>query len=136
MSIPPGCSSRPPERRPTTPLKQYRVRAETLEYDEAARTAIYKGPRVVDDHTTDSDVEAGSADVPARGRVAGAGVHARRRAPCGRQLSGGYEAIGDVLVYRADTDLYTLEGKAGQETAQVKSPRADSPVIDERPCAT
>ncbi len=42
------------------------------------------------------------------------------------KMSGGYEAIGDVLVYLAATDVYTLEGKAGQETAQVKSPQTES----------
>lgn len=106
-------------------LKRYRVRAETLQYDETARTAVYKGP-LVSMTTDDGNVEA---------RVLTFRLLAESRAletmlaerNVWAKLSGGYEAIGDVLLYRADTELYTLEGKAGSETAQVKSPRSDDP---------
>jgi lipopolysaccharide export system protein LptA len=96
-----------------------------LQYDEAGRTAVYTG-QVVTMTTSDSDVDAGKLTfrLAAESRTL---ETMRAERAVWTKMSGGYEAVGDVLVYQAATDLYTLEGKAGLEAAQVKSPRSDAP---------
>jgi hypothetical protein len=104
-------------------LENYRVRSETLNYDDAKRVAVYVGP-LVSLTTDDGDkIEArrqsfelakdsrtlqlmrAEGDKGENGKVIGF-------------LAGGYEVSGDVLIYRADSDLYSLTGKP----AIVKSP--------------
>jgi len=101
----------------------YRVKAETLTYDDARRVAVYEAPLVV--LTTEDGTRTESRKLTFelakesrtldRMRAEGAnfGMFAT--------LAGGYETSGDLLVYRADTDLYTVTGKP----AVVKSPDKD-----------
>jgi lipopolysaccharide export system protein LptA len=98
----------------------YRVNAETLTYDDARRVAVYEAPLVV--LTTEDGTRTESRKLTfelakesraldrMRAEGADSGVFA--------MLPGGYEAKGDQLVYRADTDLYNITGKP----AIVKSP--------------
>jgi lipopolysaccharide export system protein LptA len=106
--------------------KTQTVNADTMAYDDTRRTATYKGAPV---HVTTSDgdrvegttvvftLEDDSSDL--KSMKASTAVWAT--------LSGGYEARGDVLTYDAKADTYTLDGRPGDKSAQVKSPQSDNP---------
>ncbi len=103
-------------------LKRYGVRADTLTYDDAARTAVYKGS-IVTLAMADGDVEA--RIVTFRLAAASRALESMRaEQQAWGKLSGGHEVAGDVLTYQAETDVYILEGRPGYETARVKSPKA------------
>jgi lipopolysaccharide export system protein LptA len=107
------------------PLKSQRVRADTMTYDDATRIAVYKGAPV---HVTTSDSDIEGRMVTFRlAETERALKSMRAEGGVWATLSGGSEAVCEVLVYDAAIDVYTLEGLLGQETAKVKSPRADSP---------
>ncbi len=104
-----------PSSDPKTPAKAqtYNVKSETLTYDDARRVAVYEAPLVTltteDGNRTESRKltfelakESRTLD---RMRAEGSnrGVFAT--------LSGGYEAEGELLVYVADTDIYSITGK-------------------------
>jgi lipopolysaccharide export system protein LptA len=108
-------------------LKSYRVRADSLVYDESRRTAVYSGSPVL--LTTDEgDFESDRLTFA---------LAAASRALESMQgdghvwvgFSDGYEASGEGLVYRAAGQLYTLEGKP----ARVRSPR-ESGAADTSTC--
>ena len=101
----------------------YRVTADTLTYDDARRVAVYEAPLVVliteDGTRTESRkltfemAKESRALDRMRAEGPGDGVFAT--------LAGGYEAKGDVLIYRADTDIYNITGKP----SVAKSPDKD-----------
>lgn len=102
-----------------TEQKTQTVSADTLVYDDAARTAVYTG-NPVDVTSTDGHVngktvtfrlEDDSSEL--RSMKAVTAVWAN--------LSGNYEGSGDVLFYEAKNDTYTLDGRQGAP-AKVKSP--------------
>jgi lipopolysaccharide export system protein LptA len=94
-------------------LKDYRVRAETLDYDEAKRTAHYTGPDVVLT-TADGTIESRTLtfQLAAESRALES-----MRATRGKgdvvfvTLPGGREATADEVQYDAKTEVYTLRGK-------------------------
>ena len=102
----------------------YQVKADTLTYDDARRVAVYEAPLVV--LTTEDGTRTESRKLTfelaresrALDRMRAEGTNDGVFAT----LPGGYEAKGDLLVYRADTDVYTITGKP----ATVKSPDKDN----------
>jgi lipopolysaccharide export system protein LptA len=94
-------------------LKDYRVRAETMDYDEAKRTAHYTGPDVVLT-TADGTIESRTLtfQLAAESRALES-----MRATRGSgdvvfvTLPGGREATADDVQYDAKTEVYTLRGK-------------------------
>ena len=112
-------------------LQRYRVLAETLVYDDAQRTAVYKGPKVtltmVDNTRIESsavtfelakesrDLKRMRAEGPNRG-VFGT-------------LSGGYEVLGDLLTYDAEASVYTLTGKNALVKSQDKDAAGQPPGV-------
>jgi hypothetical protein len=112
-------------------MKAYKVRAETLMYDDAKRVAEYAGkPAILT--TVDGDTEgatltfvlAETSRTLKTMRAAG-DVYAR--------LAGGYEAVGDTLDYDAATEEYNLRSARTGSLARVKAPQkqeAGAPVSD------
>lgn len=93
-----------------TPTR-YRVTADTLDYDDDARTAVYTGAPVTmtsDDGTTTSQrlVLKLAAEQRSLDRLdATVDVHTK--------LTNGRDAIADVLIYESAIDRYTLRGARG-----------------------
>jgi lipopolysaccharide export system protein LptA len=100
----------------------YRVAADTLTYDDARRVAVYEAPLVV--LTTEDGTRTESRKLTFElAKETRALDRMRAEGPGGASavfatLPGGYEAKGDLLIYRADTDVYNITGKP----AIVKSP--------------
>jgi lipopolysaccharide export system protein LptA len=106
---------------PKAPAKAqvYRVEADTLTYDDARRLAVYEAPLVV--LTTEDGTRTESRKLTfelAKESRSLDRMRAEGPEAVFATLPGGYEAKGDVLVYRAETDLYNITGKP----AMVKSP--------------
>ena len=104
---------------PPAPLKAHRVRADSLRYDDSARTSTYVGTPVTLT-TEDGDVEARKMTFT-QAATSRALASMRAEGDVMATWPGGYEAVGAVLVYDAATEEYTLYGKDGHEVAQVKS---------------
>jgi lipopolysaccharide export system protein LptA len=109
----------------STQQKTQEVTADTMAYDETHRTAVYKGAPVHVRSTDDSKVEGQTvtfrlADDSRELRTM------RAQTLVWATLSGGYDAVGDVLVYDAKNDTYTLDGRPNFETAKVKTTGSDS----------
>jgi lipopolysaccharide export system protein LptA len=119
--------------KPGSPVKTYKVRADTLTYDDAARTAVYEGSTVYL-NSADGDVEARQMtfQLAAASRTLEE-MHAERDVYA--LLSGGYEAVGEDLVFHADKDVYILIGTTGRN-ARLKSPanKTDSPATTAPQC--
>ena len=101
----------------------YSVKADTLTYDDARRVAVYEAPLVV--LTTEDGTRTESRKLTfelAKDSRALDRMRAEGANDVFATLTGGYEAKGDLLVYRADTDVYTITGKP----ATVKSPDKDN----------
>jgi len=115
-----GTASKQPQRQHVT--------ADTMAYDESKRIAVYKGAPV---HVETQDGKVEGRTVTFRlAETSRALETMRSETGVWATLSGGYEAVGHVLVYDARTDKYTVEGLPGSGeagTAKVKSPKSDSP---------
>jgi len=111
--------------KPGTPVKTYKVRADTLDYDDARRTAVYNGATVYL-NSSDGDVEARKMTFQLA-KASRTLEQMRAEQDVYAQLPGGYEASGEVLVFQADQDVYKLSGMPGRN-ARLKRPadRTDS----------
>jgi lipopolysaccharide export system protein LptA len=109
-----------------TSVKTYKVRADTLDYDDGRRTAVYKGATVFL-NSADGDVEARKMTFQLA-KASRTLEEMRAEQAVYAQLPGGYEAVGEVLVFQAGQDVYKLSGIQGRN-AQLKRPadRTDSP---------
>jgi lipopolysaccharide export system protein LptA len=93
----------------------YRVTADTLTYDDARRIAVYEAPLVV--LTTEDGTRTESRKLTFELAKESRALDRMRAEGPSRSdsvfatLAGGYEAQGDLLVYRADTDVYNITGK-------------------------
>ena len=98
--------------------QRYRIVAEALVYEDAKRTATYRGQPAMmtsGDGLTEGQVLTlilGEATRTLERMTVETNVYAK--------MSGGYEADGDTLVYRAGTDVYVITGRP----ARVKSPNS------------
>ncbi|HXT71757.1 MAG TPA: hypothetical protein VN700_18520 [Vicinamibacterales bacterium] len=94
---------------PPRPQK-YQVQADILTYDDTRRTAVYEAPLVVLTTEDGNKTEARKLTFELAKETR---TLDRMRAEGGvwATLSGGYEVTGDLLVYQADTDIYTVTGK-------------------------
>ena len=106
-------------------LKAYEVRAETLQYDDAKRVAVYEGlPAAL--KTVDGDIEGGTLTF----ELAEASRTLKTMRATGiayARLAGGYEAVGDTLEYDAATEVYTLRSTRAGSLARVKAPKKTEP---------
>jgi hypothetical protein len=93
-----------------------------MTYDDARRIAVYEAPLVV--LTTEDGTRTESRKLTFElAKESRTLDRMRAEGPGGSDsvfamLAGGYEARGDLLIYRADTDIYNITGKP----ARVKSP--------------
>ncbi len=107
--------------------QKYRVHADTFTYDDAKRTAVYEAPVVVLTTEDGNRTEARKLTFELakeartlermRAEGAGGGVLAT--------VSGGYEVRGDLLVYRADTDVYTVTGRPAMAKSAERGGRCE-----------
>jgi lipopolysaccharide export system protein LptA len=105
----------------------YRVQAETLDYDDAARLATFKAPEVTL-NTADGEIRSSVLTL----RLAAASRALDELRAEGRvwsKMSGDYESVSDTLVFQVEKDLYVLRGKENS-LARVKSPKDDAPKPD------
>ncbi len=108
----------------------YRITSDELDFDQAARRAIFRGALV----------NLRGAEEQAEGRTLEFRLAADSRTVTGftiagkvyTRLSSGHEAVGDRLVFDAATGVYTLTG--GDKPALVKSPPEADGAVDAR-CA-
>lgn len=117
-------------------LKTYRVRAETLQYEEASRKAVYtSGSTPVTFARTDGDIELEARKLTFRLAAASRTLQ-EMQAETGVwvKMAGGREASATTLTYDAATEVYVLRGKAFVETAKVKEPNKSR--SDGKPAAT
>jgi hypothetical protein len=104
----------PPAGSKSKPVKPYRVTAESLQYDDAKRIAVYSGGQVTVT-TPDGTIEADRAEF----RMAAASrtlesLKASATKPgefrVYTKLPGGERGAGDMLTYDAAAERYVLEG--------------------------
>jgi lipopolysaccharide export system protein LptA len=106
-------------------LKTYGVRADTLQYDDAKRVAVYQGqPAVL--KTVDGDIEGGTLTF-VLAETSRTLKTMRATGVAFARLAGGYEAVGDTLDYDAATEVYTLRSTRAGSLARVKSPKKVEP---------
>lgn len=101
----------------TAKPQKYTVQSESLTYDDVRRTAVYEAPLVVLTTEDGNRTEARKLtfELAKETRTLD---RMRAETDVFATMPGGYEATGDLLVYRADTDTYTISGKP----ARVKGP--------------
>lgn len=103
--------------------RNYAVKADSLNYDDTKRVAIYQGkesPAVLT--TSDGTIE-GQTMTFALAEASRTLKSLRATGAIYARLAGGYEAVGDQLDYDAATEEYTLTS-SGKSIAQVKAPEA------------